>query len=352
MIRRVLKRISFLSLFFIFISLLFSCGEGNGNNSSGIQRFRDTTGPVNMITVVVDTAVYRQLYPFLRQPSVLGEQLPATLIPQSLFGFRNFTPNEFEKRNATRIVINVKKGEPNFTSQPSRYAKHQAYFEVYGNTLGDVENQIQQHREEIISEAKRANFGFLSDRMENDHAKDLSQMGLYMKIPAQYELVQESPEYQWYRLDKIETLTARIGDTSSKIGTQDVENFNIQIVEGPMDKDSLTIAEISTIVNAYGLNKLKGENENDYLTIQQDFIDVEPALMTNNYVLYDFDGMWEMKNEYFGGSFLGRIIIQKKEKKFDMALISINAPNPKNKRNNVLHALSMVKSFKILKEEK
>ncbi len=317
--------------------------------STSLSQYKDTSGPIGVITVVADTAVYNNILPFLIQDSILGTPLPASLIPQSLFGFRNFTPGFFQKRKTSRMVLVIQKGKPSFESKPSMYANGQAYIQVTGNTVADIKNQITTHQKEIFNEFDRANFDFLLSKMDNDHGEELEKLGVYMNIPKEYHLVLEKDNYQWYRLDKIQTLNAKNELTGGKVGTQDIENFNIQIEKFPLQKDSLSKEDFQGIINGYGLNRLKSEKEGNFLQIQRDFYYIEPGVESENYLLYDFEGMWEMKNENFGGSFLGRLILEKQSHSAYLALISINAPNPNNKRDNIIHAMSMIKSFKVLK---
>ncbi len=347
--------LSLLLVFGFFILLLTAGCQSNTDNdtpeyaTSG-SKYKDTTGPISVITVVADTTVYQGIYPFLIQEDILGKPLPATLVPQSFFGFRNYTPKGFEKRNTSRMVLYLKKGEPSYESKPSIYAKGQAFIEISGNNLGDIKNQIQIHQKEMVREFERANFDYLFTKMDNDHADELEKIGVYMNIPEKYHLVQEKENYQWYRLDNIHVLNARNESTGGKVGTQAVENFNIQVEKFPLEKEQLSKEDFKGIINGYGLNRLKSETEGNYMEIQQDFYYIAPVLESESYLLYDFDGMWEMKNEKFGGSFVGRLILDKKSQTAYFTLVSINAPNLDRKRDNIMHALSMVKSFKVLKK--
>ncbi len=350
MINQIAKPTFFLPVLssFFLVLVLWSCDSQNPDEP---HQYTDSTGPINMITIVSDTTVYNALYPIIRTQDMLGRELPGSLIPQSLFGFRNFTPSEFDRRPTTRMILNIKKGDPRFENIPSNHARNQAYMEIYGNNLSEVVQVISDHKEEILEEFNRSNFTFLGEHLKNAHKEELSRLGVYMKIPNRYNLVQENPNYQWYRLDKIETISAKVEGGDSRVGTQTVENFNIQIERAKLEKDTLSKEEIKSIVNGYGLNRLKGDNPGEYLEIQKEYYFVEAPIQSDRYTIYEFDGMWEMKDAYYGGSFVGKIIIDKIQDEMYFALVSINAPNPKNKRDNILHALSMIKTFKVLKPE-
>ncbi len=356
MIKKTFRSFSLIPLSFLILLLSFSLScnksesETSPNYANTSSKFKDTTGPINVISVVADTAVYNALYPFLIEPDILGKELPGSLIPQSFFGFRNFSQKEFDKRPTTRMVIAIKQGEPNFINKPSMFAKNQAYMEVYGKNIGEVKEVIKKNKKQINEELEKANFSFLQSHMTNEHSEELERLGVYMKIPDQYSLVLEKPNYQWYRLDKVQTLNTVNENSGSKVGTQSIENFNIQVEKMPLEKSSFSKEEIMTIINSYGLNRLKSEDGESQLQIQQEFVYVEPVKSTESYNVYDFDGMWEMSNQLFGGSFVGRIITDKRSLMTYFALVSINAPNPDHKRENILHALSMMKSFKVLKQ--
>lgn len=355
------RQLILLTLFksIIAIILLTSCG------SDTMKRFSPkplALGELNEIVIVMDDDMWE---------GAIGDTLryyyssafPVLPQPESIFDLRHFTAEELQEdvlrrelRNylivadladtdspAARMITNdigkekVRKAkevaEYTNTVVTNRWADGQTIIYLFGNGETQLVQNLKRNFPAVrkrIHQADRKKLNatvYLDGRNKGAEQEIAATLGINMRVPGEYKIALNDTTIVWLRRETPES--------SSNIMLRKVKYQN---------ETQLTPDGLKTLRDSMGLY-VSTDIENTYMRVN----DLDLPMVTTgteingNYAL-EARGIWEIANDYVGGSFVTYAILNKSRTEIIMADGFIHAPG-KEKRNFMLyleHALRTI----------
>ncbi|MCB9202539.1 MAG: DUF4837 family protein [Flavobacteriales bacterium] len=315
---------------FILSLFIFSCKK----NSS--EKYSDSKGPTNTITVVADTTEYKNIVHFLKDTAVLGTTLKGMTVPESRFAIRNFTPNDFKKFPQTRLVLKLSKGKPNIKFEEDKNARHQAYIEVFGENQNEQTAVINQYRDSIYNEFVKTDLDFIRSRTKaTNNKKKIEKIGISANIPDSFVVVEQKDDLIWFRKDKRNV-------------NKGWDFVNLIFTKVPNQAKQINDTIALHLIDAYTLQKIKGAKKENHAEIERNLpVYITKTLDSKQTEEYLIQGNWSMQNEQLGGPLVAKIILDKVKNTITIGTSSIVAlAQSKKKREYILESENIFLTLK------
>ena len=313
----------------IVFAIVSSCGENDGSVT-----LVGSTGKINLLTIVIDNDLWNgsvgdSLRGIIASP-VLGlpqeeTQFSVTQIPPKVFG-------SFLKpsRNILVVGINAKEG---YRVKTDVYASPQIIMTISGKNKTSVLQQINTHKKDIVSVFKKGDLEVYQKKLAEDiwdvqKIKTLSKLGITLKIPKTYALVDDTGDFLWFRKEV------------SK-GSMNLIAYSFPLVA--IDSISNTITKRR---NAIGEKHIPGTLEGMHMITELAFSPFVKKIQLDAKPAFESKGMWEMKNDFMAGPFLNYTIVDKANKRLIIVEGFTFSPNVK-KRDYMFALEAILKSVKI-----
>lgn len=344
----------------IIISILLtSCGSDRMKSFSPKPL---ALGELNEIVVIMDKDMwegavgdtfrfyYSSAFPILPQPEPVfdlrhftAEELKADKLRKELRNYVIVANLADESSAATRMVSNdigaekVRKSKelPNYTNTvvTDRWAEGQTIIYLFGNGKEALVENLKKNFPAVrkrIHEADRKKLNatvYLDGRNRSAESEIAATLGVSMKVPGEYKLALNDTTVIWLRRETPEA--------SSNIMLHKVKYEN---------ESQLTPDGVKALRDSIG-RYVTTDIENTFMQVND--IDLPMIVsgeeINGNYAL-EARGIWEIKNDYVGGSFISYAILNKERSELLLADGFIHAPG-KEKRNYMLyleHALRTI----------
>lgn len=310
-------------LFIIFI-ILFSCEE----NSESI--LSASSGNLNEISTVLSDELW---------DGVVGKTLkesfskPIYGLPQRepLFKLRHIPSHVFSGFvTKNRTIIKVKKASKTETViSYNKYAKPQLVVEFTGPTLKEIIKQISKDRDSIIGLITQNEIKEKQRRIKKSLSKDLeikNNFNVRLKYPSVYRVAKTTKDFIWLRKD-------------IKSGT-----LNLMIYKASM-KDNHTTESYVKIRDSISKLHIPGPVENTNMSVDNGYlISSLKGVLSNGINYQEFRGMWEVKNQFMAGPFIGYKFDDIKNNRQIHVDGFVYAPSV-NKRSYIFELESIIKSI-------
>lgn len=311
------------------ILLLIAC------NNDGKRILSTSSGNINSLSVVIDNELWQ---------GSIGEKI-RTIIGAPVYGLPQDEPlftmhqiptsvfTDFATKN--RTVLKIEKGKPaNTKFLKNVYAKPQKVILVTGNTIQEINEQLELQRQKIVAVFKNEEIKEKQRRIKISLGKDNNieeALGLTIKFPSVYRIAKEDSSFFWIRRD-------------IKTGS-----MNLMVYELPLDAISAgddAINDIIRIRDSIGKAHIPGPVDGSYMITEEAYtpflnktiIDNKPALETRS--------TWEVENAFMAGPFINYIV----EDKINNRLVVLEgftfAPSV-GKRNHMFELEAIIRSLKI-----
>lgn len=312
----------------IFLALI-SC-----NKKDGIITLVESAGKINELTIVIDNSLWNgsvgdSLREIIAAP-VLGlpqeeNQFSVNQVPPKTFG-RLFKTS----RNILFIGIEEKTG---YGVTNDLYARPQMTMTIVGKDKSSLTEQINAHKEEIISVFKNADLKLYQRKITKKHwdtksIKTLSNLGIQLKIPLNYALVDDTGDFLWFRQD--------IGK-----GSMNIISYALPLIEN----DSIANA-IVTARDHIGKKYIPGQFDGTYMITEAAYTPFTKKTELNNNPSFETRGKWEVKGDFMAGPFLNYTVIDKANNRLLVVEGFTFAPSVK-KRDYMFELEAILKTLKI-----
>ena len=323
------------------LSLLMSCGDKMPNQ----KYLPDASGAINNVSVVTendlwDGRVGEAIRDVLAKPIYgLPQDEPMftiSQIPTSVF-------SGFVTKNRTVLKIETNK-EAGITITEDVYARPQKVIVVSGKSKEAIINVLKANESKIIETFRNAELTERQRQMsKSPHSFTAikEKLGLTIQFASIYESAKETENFFWFRKD---------------ITTG---HSHIMIYELPFDvikRNDSTVNQIIKIRDSIGKEyfkgrldgtvKANGETINSYMVTESAYTPFHAETILDNKPAFETKGLWELTNDFMGGSFINYTIEDKVNKRWIGIEGFIFAPSVE-KRNYMLELESVIKSLKI-----
>ncbi|MXV37135.1 DUF4837 family protein [Flavobacteriaceae bacterium Ap0902] len=367
----MLKKYTFL-VFIISLFALTSCGDENEP-----KYYAPSSGPINLISVFSSEEMYQELEPALTDSLIFGKIFPGLYYPpEIMFATRQFNSEDFNRFKTTRLVLDVKQGEPSITFEKNAFAKPQAYVQVAGNNSEEILNLLRQNQDSLINFYRSVDREFLLDDYKSNARQEkekLNNLGVSLLIPKDFRVAESNDSFVWFRKDQFNTIHNK--DERGGIAThQSQDILNIMVYKVPFAKTEVTKNDFYAIQDSIMRIYTKGDRTpverylktnqgNDSIKVLmtdhiqtemtpmlEDFYDFTKISEDDNHIVYETQGYWSMTLSQMGGPYTAKLILDKQDKTLYIAdgimFAPLNQGNSK-KRDYITSLESLFTTFMI-----
>lgn len=279
-----------ITLTLILSGLLISCAK------SDKITLVESTGRINSILIVLNNADWEgRVGDSLKV--IIGE--PVVGLPQEEDQFRvnHVDPRTFNslfKRNRNILFVGLDSINHFYTNHDI-FASPQTTLTILGKDKDQLIENIQSHREEIIDIFKRNDLALFQRKVTKDfhkpeNIKTLNYLGVSMKIPFDYKMVDDTGEFLWYRKD--------VGNGL----------LNIIAYEVPLYNASFETEYLVSYRDSIGKYNIPGQFENSYMRTETRITPVTKDVEFGDINAIESRGLWFVEGDFMGGPFISYTI--------------------------------------------
>lgn len=369
----MVKKYSCLTLFLCALFILSSCE----NESKGTYR-EDSSGPIGLVSVFADEEMYEGLQNGLQDTLILGKVFPGLYYPpEVMFSHRHFESNLFQRFKATRLVLDVQVGDASIEMERNKFSRPQAYVQVSGNTPQEILTLLQENQDELLELYRWADYQFILDGHKSKSHQDtspLDQLNVEMLIPRDFIIVEQNPEFVWYRKDQFNIIQNRDERDQGVVSDTSQDILNLFLFKVPYNKPELNIQEAHFILDSITKLYTKGAKTpreiyvktqegndsiktwlSDHIQVESnpllsDYYDFRLAETSDNLDIYETRGWWSMTLSQLGGPFTAKFILDKENNQLYVVDAVMFAPlnqGVSKKRDYINSMESLFTTFKI-----
>lgn len=315
--------------FTIVLFSLISCGKKDNTIT-----LVESAGKINQLTIVIDNKLWK---------GSIGDSLreiiaaPVLGLPQeeTQFSVHHVPPKTFGRlfktsRNILFVGIEDKDG---YGVKKDLYARPQMTMTIIGKDKSSLINQINTHKEEIISVFKKSDLKLYQEKITKKHwdnksVKTLTNLGVKLKIPKDYAKVDDTGDFLWFR--------------------QDIDKGSLNIITYTLpliDNDSI----INSIVagrDTIGKKYIPGQFDGTYMITEEAYTPFTKKTKLSNKPTFETRGKWEVKGDFMAGPFLNYTVIDKANNRLLVIEGFTYAPSVK-KRDYMFELEAILKTLKI-----
>ncbi len=313
---------------FIFITLL-SCNDKNKDIT-----LQESAGRINHVVLVMENDLWK---------GVVGDSIrdiiasPILGLPQeeTQFSISQITPKTFSRlfqKNRNIILIGISEKEGYFVKKDI-FARPQITLNILGKDINSLLQLIHEHKEDIISTFKDSDLKVYQKKITKKHynidsIKTLKKLGIQLKVPNTYALVDDTSDFLWFR--------------------QDIPKGSMNIIAYALplpEKDSI-VNHISEARNMIGKKYIPGQFEDTYMITEAAFTPFTRETKISGKKAYETRGKWEVKGDFMAGPFLNYTVVDNTNNRLIVVEGFTFAPSVK-KRDYMFELEAILKTLKI-----
>ena len=317
-----------LSIAIVFL-LLISC-----NNKNDSRVLVESSGKINDLTIVIKNSLWK---------SSVGDSLreiiaaPVLGLPQeeNQFSVIQVPPKAFGKlfkysRNLLFIGFDNNEG---YHLKKDIYAAPQVAMTILGKDNASLISLINAHKEEIISVFKNGDIKYyqrkaIKDYWKSDDIKTLSKLGIQLRIPKSYNLVDDTGDFLWFRQDIPK-------------GSMNIIAYTLPLIEN----DSIPNIIVSAR-DTIGKKYIPGPSDGSYMITEAAYTPFTKQTDFNGKLSYETRGKWEVKNDFMAGPFLNYAVVDSSKNRLIVVEGFTFAPSTK-KRDYMFELEAILKTLKL-----
>lgn len=317
----------------IFLALL-SLGLFSSCEQSDTVTLVDSTGRINNILIVLNTTDW---------DGKVGDALkviisePVVGLPQeeNQFGVNHVDPRSFNslfKRNRNILFVGLDTVNQFYTNR-NVFASPQTTLTILGKDKDELIENIQSHKEEIISIFKKNDLALFQRKVTKDfhdpkNLATLNNLGITMKIPFAYKKVDDTGDFLWYR------------------HSMDRGLMNIIAYEIPLFDDSFSDEDLVAYRDSIGKKMIPGQFENTYMRTETQFNPVMKNVEFGGVNAIESRGLWFVEGDFMGGPFISYTINDKENARLIVVEGFSFSPSAK-KRDYVFELEAILRTVKV-----
>lgn len=333
----------YLILSMLAVTLLMSCGDGK---KSSKERFLpDASGAINNVSVVTENDSWDgQIGEAIRQ--VLAKPIYGLPQDEPMFTISQIPPSVFSGFvTKNRTVLKIVPGkEAGIIIKDDVYARPQKVIVVSGKTKQDIINVLKTNEAKIVETFRNAELNERQRQMAKSPHSFTSikeKLGLTIQFASIYEAAKETDKFFWFRKD---------------ITTGHSHLMIYELPYNAIKRNDSTVNQVIKVRDSIGKVYFKGRldgtvNANgnkisSYMVTESAYTPFHAETILDNKPAFETKGLWELTNDFMGGSFINYTIEDKVNKRWIGIEGFIFAPSVE-KRNYMLELESVIKSVKI-----
>jgi uncharacterized protein YcfL len=235
-------------------------------------------------------------------------------------------------------ILLVSIGDKNeFTIRHEVYARPQTVIKIIAKDSKSLLQEIKNRKNEILktfreSDIKAIQYRLLKSQFDTKKLTTLNKLGISLKIPSKYRLVEDTGNFLWLR-------------QHLKKG----QSMNILIYELPIN--SIEDEEgkyINSVRDTIGKKYIPGQFEGSYYITEQAFVPETHIVELAGLKTFETRGKWEVKNDFMAGPFLNYTLVDKVNNRL-LVLEGFTYAPATNKRDYMFELEAVLKTLKVVK---
>ena len=317
---------------FVFAFIIATFASCTNNNKAVL---RQSTGSMNGLLIVMNNSEWQG-----KAGDVLRDIIasPVLGLPQeeNQFTVHQVPPKTFTKLfKASRNILFVGVDKMNgFNVNQELYATPQIAMTILGKNEASLIEQIQNHKEEIISVFKEGDLKFFQKKLTKKHLdadkiETFKKLGVSMRVPNGYRKVDDNGDFLWLRDEY---------DNVSK---------NILVYSVPINSEEDALGNnIVAARDTIGKRFIPGGPDGSHMITEVAYSPHIKKTELNGNIAFEARGKWEVKGDFMAGPFLNYTIVDKANNRLLVAEGFTYAPNV-NKRDYMFELEAILKTLKI-----
>lgn len=294
----------------------------------------ESTGRINNILIVLNTSDWDgKVGDSLK--AIISEPISGLPQEENQFGVNHVDPKTFNslfKRNRNILFVGLDSTN-NFYTNKDVFASPQTTLTILGKDKDQLIENIQSHREEIIDVFKKNDLALFQRNVTKDfhkpeNIKTLNYLGISMKIPFDYKMVDDTGEFLWYRKDIGKAL------------------MNIIAYEVPLYNAAIETEYLVSYRDSIGKYNIPGQFENTYMRTELRIPPVTQEVEFSDINAIESRGLWFVEGDFMGGPFISYTISDTANDRIIVVEGFVYAPSSK-KRDLVFELESILKTIKM-----
>lgn len=321
----MLKRIAFIIL---SLGLFISCGK------SDTVTLVSSTGRINHVLIVMNDEDWQgKVGDELKK--IIGEPVIGLPQEENQFSVNQVDPitfNSLFKRNRNILFVGLD-NEENFYTNHNVHASPQTTVTILSKDKEALIENIKSHSSDIVSIFKKNDLVLYQGKVTKDFhdpesIETLNSLGIAMKIPSSYKMVENSGQFLWYR------------------NTFERGLLNIIAYEIPLFEEPYTMEMLVSNRDSIGKSYIPGQFDNTYMRTEPNYTPVTSEVEFNNVKAIESRGLWFVEGDFMGGPFLSYTIEDKANDRLIVVEGFSYSPSAK-KRDVVFELEAILKTIKL-----
>jgi hypothetical protein len=320
-----------LTILLILTALIISCNSANDK-----KVLKEANGRINSLLVVIKNSEWQgDLGNELRK--ILAEPVLALPQPESQFEVSQVPLESFGSMfRASRNVLSINLGDENsFTVNTNVYAAPQKIITITAKTEEELIDVIKNNSKKIVKEFKDSDLitvqrNILKKFWDPSTIKTFKEQGYSIKIPRNYNMVDDTGDFVWYRYHIDGANSMELITYSYPIESINDENGN----------------NIVTRRDSIGKKYIPGQIEDSHMITEEAFTPHIFEVNLDGKKAFETRGKWEVKGMYMAGPFLSYSVIDKSKNRVVVVEGLTYAPSV-NKRDYMFEIEAILKTLKI-----
>ncbi len=320
-----------ITILLMLTTLFISCNPANDK-----KVLKEANGRINSLLVVIKNSEWQgDLGNELRK--ILAEPVLALPQPESQFEVSQVPLESFGSMfRASRNVLSINLGNENsFTVNTNVYAAPQKIITITAKTEEELLDIIKKNSKKIVKEFKDSDLitvqrNILKKFWDPTTIKTFKEQGYSIKIPRNYNLVDDTGDFIWYRYHIDGANSMELITYSYPIETIDDENGNNIVAR----RDSI------------GKKHIPGQIEDSHMITEEAFTPHIFEVNLDGKKAFETRGKWEVEGMYMAGPFLSYSVIDKAHNRVVVVEGLTYAPSI-NKRDYMFEIEAILKTLKI-----
>ena len=310
------------TLLLFCLGLLISCGK------SDKVILVSSTGRINHVLIVMNNEDWEgRVGDALKK--VIAEPVIGLPQDENQFSVTHVDPRTFNalfKRNRNILFVGIDSINQVYTNSDV-FSSPQTTLTILAKDKDALIESIQSSEDKIINTFKKTDLALYQRKVTKDiHNSDdiqtLKSLGITMKMPFAYKMVEDTGQFLWYR------------------NSFDRGLLNIIAYEIPTFGAPYTIESLVSFRDSIGKNFVPGQFDNTYMSTEPNFKPVMTQVELNGMKAIESRGLWFVEGDFMGGPFLSYTIEDPKNER--LIVIEGFSYSPSSKKRDVVFELEAI----------
>lgn len=347
-------------------ALMAACSEQAEQVVKSMKSVPSAFGKMNELTIITDQDMwesntgdtidyyYASAYPILPQPEPildlkhftpselradkLRKELRTYMIVANLADANSPTTKLLRDHvPADRINQAMQSDKVSVMAIKDKWARGQLIIYLFGRNQQDLIDRLRRNFPAVLKRIRQHDYRKLEATVYLDSRDQKLEMAIRnnididLKIPGEYYTAIDEPNIMWLRKE-----------------TSNLSSNLLLYKEPYISKKQLTREHLKALRDSLGYAHIESQAENSYMKINDVDLPmyVESTTVDDKYAL-QARGIWEVENDYMGGSFVTYLIHDPKDNELVMIDGFVHAPG-EDKRNFMMYLEHIISTVKVL----